>query len=211
MKLSELGGTAVLTVILSVAVAVAAAGNYTARLRIPATWEAHRCDPGVIPIAAAFKPAEDTRTPAEFARDNWSFCQKQYVERGIRAAAEAPKEVLRAQEGVVSLAEELVDDLGDTFVNLWKFCYSAYAGFMDQMKGAAKLFQNFMMEPENAALASEFAGYDNGITGSHKFLPEEFANAPEINPPASATTEFVPPCPPAVVETYNKIWTNLLK
>jgi hypothetical protein len=66
----------------------------------------------------------------------------------------------------------------------------------------AKLFQNFMMEPENAALASEFAGYDNGITGSHKFLPEEFANAPEINPPASATTEFVPPCSPAVVETY---------
>jgi spermidine/putrescine transport system substrate-binding protein len=75
----------------------------------------------------------------------------------------------------------------------------------------AKRFQNFMMEPENAALASEFAGYDNGIEGSHKFLPEAFANAPEINPPAWATTEFVPPCAPAVVETYNKIWTNLLK
>lgn len=75
----------------------------------------------------------------------------------------------------------------------------------------AKLFQNFMMDPENAALASEFAGYDNGIAGSHKFLSEEFANAFEINPPESATSEFVPPCPTEVIETYNKIWTNLLK
>lgn len=93
-------------------------------------------------------------------------------------------------------------------------------GWMDNvavLKGAknlenAKLFQDFVMAPENAALISEFAGYDNGIAGSHKFLPAEFANSPEISPPAgSATPEFVPPCPPEVVEIYNKIWTNLRK
>jgi hypothetical protein len=146
MKLSELSGTLALTVILSISVAVAAAANYTARLSNPVVWEAHRCDPGVIPIAAAFKPANDPRTPTEFARDNWSFCQKEYVQRGIRAAAEAPQELLRGQEGIVGVAEGLVDDLADTFVNLWKFCYSAYAGFMDQMKGGAKLFHNFMIQ-----------------------------------------------------------------
>jgi spermidine/putrescine transport system substrate-binding protein len=76
----------------------------------------------------------------------------------------------------------------------------------------AKIFQNFIMDPENAALISEFAGYGNGIEGSDKFLPEEFANAPEIKAPAdSPTPEFVPPCPPAVVEMYNAIWTNLRK
>ena len=84
------------------------------------------------------------------------------------------------------------------------------------LKGAknlenAKLFQNFMMEPENAALASDFARYDNGIAGSHKFLPPEFGNAPEINPPAGVKTEFVPPCSPEVIKVYNQIWTNLRK
>ncbi|HZT19996.1 MAG TPA: extracellular solute-binding protein [Dongiaceae bacterium] len=76
----------------------------------------------------------------------------------------------------------------------------------------AKAFQNFVMLPENAALISAFAGYDNGITGANKFLPPEFADSPEIKaPPGSPTPEFVPPCPKAVLEIYNKIWTNLRK
>jgi spermidine/putrescine transport system substrate-binding protein len=91
-------------------------------------------------------------------------------------------------------------------------------GFMDNvavLKGAknlenAKAFQNFVMDPENAALISEFARYQNGIVGSKQFMDKDFANAPEINPPAgSPEPEFVPPCDPAVVEIYNKIWTKL--
>ncbi|KQV41797.1 MULTISPECIES: extracellular solute-binding protein [unclassified Rhizobium] len=69
----------------------------------------------------------------------------------------------------------------------------------------AKLFQNFLMAPENAALVSEFAGYDSGIIGSLKFLAPEFANALEMNPPADARSEFVPPCPQDVVAMYNRI------
>jgi spermidine/putrescine transport system substrate-binding protein len=91
-------------------------------------------------------------------------------------------------------------------------------GFMDNvsvLKGAAnvenaKAFQNFIMDPENAAMISNFARYDNGIMGSHAFLDADFANAPEINPPAgSPAPEFVPPCSPEVTEIYNKIWTKL--
>ncbi len=93
-------------------------------------------------------------------------------------------------------------------------------GWMDNvavLKGAknmdnAKAFQNFMMDPANAALASDFAGYDNGITGGLATLSDAFKNSPELNRPASAPVpEFVPPCPPEVVEIYNKIWTNLKK
>jgi spermidine/putrescine transport system substrate-binding protein len=91
-------------------------------------------------------------------------------------------------------------------------------GWMDNvsvLKGAknlenAKLFQNFVMDPENAALMSDFAGYDNGITNGLATLSKEFAGSPELNRPASAPVpEFVPPCDPAVVEIYNKIWTKL--
>jgi spermidine/putrescine transport system substrate-binding protein len=76
----------------------------------------------------------------------------------------------------------------------------------------AKLFQNFLMDPQNAALISEFASYNNGVMGSDQYLPADFANSPEIKAPAgSPTPEFVPPCPKNVVEIYNKIWTNLRK
>lgn len=100
------------------------------------------------------------------------------------------------------------------------FTKEGIEGWMDNvsvLKGAknldnAKLFQNFVMDPANAALISEFAGYDNGVTNGLVALPKEFAEAPELNLPAGAPTpEFVPPCPPEVVEIYNKIWTNLRK
>jgi spermidine/putrescine transport system substrate-binding protein len=91
-------------------------------------------------------------------------------------------------------------------------------GYMDNvavLKGAkniknAKLFQDFIMDPENAAMISNFARYQNGIVGSKQFMDKTFAEAPEINPPAgSPEPEFVPPCDPAVIEIYNKIWTKL--
>jgi spermidine/putrescine transport system substrate-binding protein len=92
-------------------------------------------------------------------------------------------------------------------------------GFMDNvvvLKGAAnlenaKLFQNFIMDPQNAALISDFAKYNNGIVGSEKYLEKDFRDSPEIKRPAGVTPEYVPPCPSDVIEIYNKIWTNLRK
>ncbi len=74
----------------------------------------------------------------------------------------------------------------------------------------AKLFMNFMMEPENAALTSNFARYANGIKGSEEFMDPDMLDAPEIVMPADAPApDFVPPCPQDVVDMYNKIWTRL--
>jgi spermidine/putrescine transport system substrate-binding protein len=75
----------------------------------------------------------------------------------------------------------------------------------------AKLFQNFIMAPENAGMISSFARYANGIAGSDAYMPEDMKTAPEINPPAHYKATFVPPCPQEVNELYTKIWTNLLK
>ncbi len=93
-----------------------------------------------------------------------------------------------------------------------------FTGWMDNvavLKDApnlenAKLFLNFMMEPENAALTSNFARYANGIVGSEEFMDPDMISAPEIVMPADAPApDFVQPCEQEVVELYNKIWTRL--
>jgi spermidine/putrescine transport system substrate-binding protein len=77
----------------------------------------------------------------------------------------------------------------------------------------AKLFQNFMMDPENAGMNSGFHRYANGIDGSDKFMPADMKDAPEINVPEEFKSVGVQSqtCPPDVQALYTKIWTELQK
>ena len=144
MRLSQL--TEVILVTVALGIGLSAADWFSYRGRVMDRWSELRCEPGVAASAAIYKPANDPRTPEQFARDNWSFCQKRYVQDGIRAAAAIPAELAAGTKEITDSAEGLVGSLGDLFYDLWKFIYEAYSGFMDQMKGAAKLFQNFMIQ-----------------------------------------------------------------
>lgn len=95
-----------------------------------------------------------------------------------------------------------------------------YTGWMDNVavpKGAknlenAKLWVNFVMAPENAAMITNYARYSNGIKGAEAFVDKALAGAPELNPPADAPTpEFLTACSPAVTKLYDRVWTKLLR
>lgn len=95
-----------------------------------------------------------------------------------------------------------------------------YTGWMDNLvviKGApnienAKLFMNFLMDPENAAMMTNFTGYANGVQGSGQYVDPKLANSNEYRPPAGAPApEFVPVCNERVIRLYDRLWTNFLK
>lgn len=73
----------------------------------------------------------------------------------------------------------------------------------------AKKFMNFMMDPENAAIQTNFAGYQNAVAGSEKFMRPELTSAPEFNPPADYKIVWAPSCPVSVTKAYDRIWTLL--
>ena len=75
----------------------------------------------------------------------------------------------------------------------------------------AKLFQNFIMAPENAALISAYARYSNGIMGSEAFMPEDMQGAPELTLPEDHKGVFLETCPTEVNEVLSRIWTEVQK
>lgn len=80
-------------------------------------------------------------------------------------------------------------------------------------KDNALTFLNFVMQPENAALTSNFTRYANGIIGSEAYMDEVMRNAPEIIIPEhlQAAGQFSTTCPPEVNAIYTQIWTDLLR
>lgn len=75
----------------------------------------------------------------------------------------------------------------------------------------AKLFMNFMMDPQNAALLSNFTRYANGIDGSEPYMDQAMLAAPEIAVPEEFRdkTYFARTCSPEIQSIYNRIWTEL--
>ena len=77
----------------------------------------------------------------------------------------------------------------------------------------AKLFQNFIMVPDNAAMISNFARYANGIIGSEAHMDPAMGEAPEVAIPAelAGAGEVAKTCSPDVTKIYTKIWLELQK
>lgn len=74
-------------------------------------------------------------------------------------------------------------------------------------------FIDFILEPEHAAMLSNFARYANSIIGSDEFLDEEMRDAPEIIIPEEYQEAgyISMTCPPEIHAIQTQIWTELLR
>lgn len=77
----------------------------------------------------------------------------------------------------------------------------------------AMIFMNYILQPQNAAMLSNFARYGNGITGSGEFMDPAMATAPEIAIPEEfvAAGRFSSACPQNIQDIRTQIWTELLQ
>ena len=96
-------------------------------------------------------------------------------------------------------------------INLWQDNFAVPNGA--QNVDNAKIFINWMMDPKNIGEATNFVGYDNGITGSAEFMTPELGANPAVVIPEEfkALAQPTPGCPVEVIDLYDQVWTNFKK
>lgn len=73
----------------------------------------------------------------------------------------------------------------------------------------AKKFLEFMMQPENAAIQTNFSGYSNAVKGSEAFFNDDLKGAPELVVPDNIPVIFTPNCSEAAIRLRDKVWTKI--
>lgn len=75
----------------------------------------------------------------------------------------------------------------------------------------AKTFINWMMAPENIAIASNYTGYMNAIRGSSEHMDESLVEDPAVNMPEEYADRLRPTqdCSVKARELRNRVWTRL--
>jgi spermidine/putrescine transport system substrate-binding protein len=75
----------------------------------------------------------------------------------------------------------------------------------------AKIFMNFMMDPENMAMLTENQGYGDAVKGTEAYYSDELKSAPEINPPSDLNVVFAPTCSPKAQSLIDRVWTKVMQ
>ena len=96
-------------------------------------------------------------------------------------------------------------------LNLWQDNFAIPKGA--QNVDNAKIFINWMMDPKNIGEATNFVGYDNGITGSDQFMTSELASNPAVIIPEDKKALATPTegCPVEAIDLYDQVWTGFKK
>ena len=94
-------------------IGVAIAFSYGQRAEIMANWALRRCDPGVVASAYLYKPDSDTRTVADFTKDNFQFCQGKLAKDVIDTVSYPVKVIQEKQKDIVGGIMSGIGALGE--------------------------------------------------------------------------------------------------
>jgi spermidine/putrescine transport system substrate-binding protein len=96
-------------------------------------------------------------------------------------------------------------------ITLWSDNFAVPVGAVNVDN--AKIFINWMMDPANIGEATNFVGYDNGITGSSEFMTAELGSSPAVVIPDEfkALATPVPGCTVEAIDLYDQVWTIFKK
>jgi spermidine/putrescine transport system substrate-binding protein len=92
-------------------------------------------------------------------------------------------------------------------ITLWSDHFAVPVGA--QNVDNAKIFINWMMDPENIGEATNFVGYDNGITGSDQYMDAELGKNDAVIIPSQylSRTQAIPGCSLDAIDLYDQVWT----
>lgn len=90
-------------------------------------WDKRRCELPVTFTAAFFKPTDDPRTKGEFAKDNFNFCMKTYIEK-FMSLLMAPINAIFGKH--MNLAADALN-MVNVIRNIASSMFNALLGFLD--------------------------------------------------------------------------------
>jgi spermidine/putrescine transport system substrate-binding protein len=92
-------------------------------------------------------------------------------------------------------------------ITLWSDHFAVPVGA--QNVDNAKIFINWMMDPENIGEATNFVGYDNGIKGSDVYMDAELGQNDAVIIPSEflSRTQAIPGCSLDAIDLYDQVWT----
>lgn len=107
--------------------------------KIRGNWDERRCDIPVMAVAGRFKPADDPRTPSQFAKDNFSFCTEKLAQATMDVAM-APVSAVMNQQA------EVAGGITYSLTRIRTLIAKVYEGFMSYINGFFKRYQHVIYE-----------------------------------------------------------------
>lgn len=90
-------------------------------------WSKRRCNLPVMATASYFKPKEDSRTPSQFASDNFEFCTKQISENIVNLILSPLQAIFGKHMNLATDASQMVN----TMRSIAKTLYDSFLSYLD--------------------------------------------------------------------------------
>ena len=91
-------------------------------------WDNRRCDLPVTVAAMFFKPESDPRTSSEFAKDNFNFCMKSYIDKFMNILMAPINALFGKQVGLAGSAIDMVNTVRKIAASM----YEAFSKYIDK-------------------------------------------------------------------------------